>query len=443
MNGFAKDDVSAAASGFPMSVEGRLRPGPRGCRKGSPRSGLALLAVCAVAIVSLQDARGGQSLTDGRGLVASGGDAGAVRAFDSVLLNSPGSTASESVISDEANAGDGFLATDESVACPPCAEEPIDALPFSEGLDMHCPGLCCHGCGPVWGVQVDALMLWRQNQQSTPLFLDSTGAVALDADQVQPSVSAGPRVGVIRRLGPCVAVEGNYFNVSPFAGQSVLPAAGGLFTMTNFGDLVFDDVTSAQLNSSARIQSAELNWRRSVGPVITWLAGFRWVQWNEQMDASYRFANTNPDNLGSGSTTTATGNDLYGGQLGVDVLIWDRCGPLKISGLAKGGVFGNVAYVNSGGNFVPQPGFGSPYALPAVAASATDVAFFGEAGLNATYWLTSWLAWRAGYTVFWLDGVAVAPQQFALANYGSGTTTINTNGSVLLHGATTGLEARW
>ena len=57
--------------------------------------------------------------------------------------------------------------------------------------------------------------------------------------------------------------------------------------------------------------------------------------------------------------------------------------------------------------------------------------------------ITRWLAWRGGYSVFWLSGVATAPQQFAASDFAESTGTVNTNGSVLLHGVTTGLEARW
>lgn len=445
MNGFVTHDVSAAESGCPASFVGRPF---RGCpirRNSSGQPCLALLAACALVAVgtSLPPARGGQpSFVFGEG-VASVGDYGAPPTFESVLLSSPSGRPSESVITDGASPGDGFLAADETIECPPGSGEPGETVTLGERLKMLCPGLCRHGCSPRWSVQVDALMLWRSNMQSVPLFLDPLGGVALDANRAQPPMSAGPRVGVVRQIGPCTAIEGNYFNVSPFGGQAVTPAVGGPFAMTNFGDLVFDDISNVQLNSNARIQSAELNWRRSAGPAITWIAGFRWVQWNEQMTANYVFANPTPDDLGSGSVTAGTGNDLYGGQIGVDALLWDRGGPWKVSGLAKGGLFYNVAYQNSTAGFVPLPGFGPPYTLPTVSAAKDDVAFFGEVGLTSTYWLTPWLGWRAGYSLFWLSGVAVAPEQFPLADYGAGTTAINTNGSVFLHGVTTGLEARW
>jgi hypothetical protein len=377
-------------------------------------------------------------------VVDSMGVGGPPETFDSVLLQAPGSRQTAAAVTGDSNDEAGLVATDD-------AREWLggnfaadgDRVTFSAGLQMLCPRPCRDGCDPLWSVQVDALMLWRTNMESVPLFLNSAGGVALDANQMQPPMAAGPRVSVLRKIEPCVAIEGSYFNVSPFAGQKVLPETGGPFSMTNFGDLIFDDVEQGRLNSSARIQSAELNWRQAVGPVITCLAGFRWVQWNEQMAATYQFANANPANLGSGSTTASTGNDLYGGQFGVDAMLWDRGGPWKVTGLAKAGVYYNRAYQNSTAGFVPLPGFGPPYELPSVSASKDQIAFVGEAGLNSTYWLKSWLAWRVGYSLFWLNGVAVAPQQFALASYGAGTTTINTNGSVFLHGLTTGLEARW
>ena len=86
---------------------------------------------------------------------------------------------------------------------------------------------------------------------------------------------------------------------------------------------------------------------------------------------------------------------------------------------------------------------GADFPLGSVAATADQTSFFGEVGLNSTYWITNWLAWRAGYTVLWASGVAVAAEQLPLNNFGDGTATINTNGSVLLHGVTTGIEARW
>ena len=78
-------------------------------------------------------------------------------------------------------------------------------------------------------------------------------------------------------------------------------------------------------------------------------------------------------------------------------------------------------------------------------ARAQQTAFFGELGVNSSLRLTRWLSWRAGYSLFWISGVAIPASQLSLVNQPApnDVATINTNGSVLLHGVTTGLEARW
>jgi hypothetical protein len=204
---------------------------------------------------------------------------------------------------------------------------------------------------------------------------------------------------------------------------------------------VFDDIQSATVTSSGWIQSAELNWRKNeCWSPITWLAGFRWVELNSQANIDYAFANPTP--YGSGSLDTNVGNNLYGGQVGADMRLWNKGGKWRVNGLGKAGIFYNSAsFQRSTAGFITETG--DVYPLGSVSATADQTSFFGEVGLNSTYWITNWLAWRAGYTVMWAAGVAVAPEQFPLNNFGDGTASINTNGSVLLHGVTTGIEARW
>ena len=283
-------------------------------------------------------------------------------------------------------------------------------------------------------------MLWQGNIQSLPLFTDSSGVTVLDADQLVPPMSAGPRISLVRHIGCEHAIEGNYLNVGTFPDQKVLPAEGGPYSMVNLADLVFDDIKDVQVTGSGRFQSAELNWRRSSGGAITWLAGFRWVEWTQQTVALYNFTNPNP--FGDGGIGSQVGNNLYGGQGGADVKLWDAGGRIKVNGVGKAGVFYNrAAYQRTAAGFTFSDG--TPFPLGVVAATADQTSFFGEVGANAAVWLTPWLAWRAGYSLFWLSGVAVPAEQFPLANFGSGTATINTSGSVLLHGVTTGIEARW
>jgi len=294
---------------------------------------------------------------------------------------------------------------------------------------------------PSWDVTVDAMLLWQGNAQSLPLFLDSYGQVGFDSQDLKSEAGAGVRVGLIRQLGERHAIEGNYFQARPFNAQGKAPKSGGPYELTNTGDLLFNDIASAVITSGGSIQSAEVNWRKQeTWSPITWLVGFRWVELNSQIQIDYEFAN--PDPFGSGDIDTDVGNNLYGGQFGADMLFWNAGGKWRVNGVGKAGLFYNAAsYQRSTAGFFYQDG--TPFPIGSVSATADQTSFFGEVGLNSTWWITNWLAWRAGYSVFWASGVAVAAEQLPLNSFGDGTATINTNGSVLLHGATTGLEARW
>lgn len=340
---------------------------------------------------------------------------------------------------------DGFLITDSCIdgsSCATCDGRGCDDCCPGPGM-CDTPGFCNrifgHAC-PRWVVQIDALMLWQGNIASRPLFaaVDPTTAVVgptlLDANQAQTAMAAGPRVGLFLNLDEIYAIEGNYFQVRPFNGEALVPPGNTLMeqNLAGFSDEGFD---GAQVLTNGSIQSAELNWRRrECWCPVTWLAGFRWVQWNQQMRIIEHL-----DGSPYGSFNTVTGNDLYGGQGGMELGLWNAGGPFTVTGVGKAGIFYNSAYQRSA---YQDPGYAN-----SAAAVADQTAFFGEVGVNGSLKLTEWLSWRLGYVLFWINGVAVPADQLSTTNLNDATppvgATINTNGSVLLHGVTTGLEARW
>jgi hypothetical protein len=50
---------------------------------------------------------------------------------------------------------------------------------------------------------------------------------------------------------------------------------------------------------------------------------------------------------------------------------------------------------------------------------------------------------RAGYNVYWLTNAAFAPSQWDFSTASTAGTGINDNGTLFLHGANLGVEARW
>lgn len=327
--------------------------------------------------------------------------------------------------------------------CQHCGGEGCEACAsFSSCTDDGCgPGMASFGwlnrrlgcADPRWIVQVDALMLWQGNIASRQLY---TGA--LDVNQAQTPVSVGARYGVIFNVDQCRAIEGNYFQVGTFNGTAS-PLVAGPYTPNNLYGLetllpAGSTIDSATLFTSGMIKSAELNGRQSTGGPLTWLAGFRWVEWNSGLSLTQQITPLGPATAG-----TITGNDLYGGQIGADLALWKTPrGPVTVNGIGKAGVFYNNAFQRSAADV---PGVASS----AAAASTVSTAFFGEVGANANVQLARWLSWRAGYSLFWLNGVAVPASQIALTNLSAAppTVAIDAGGSVFLHGVTTGLEARW
>ena len=285
--------------------------------------------------------------------------------------------------------------------------------------------------------QVDALMLWQGAIPSRPLYVNDTEpfATVLNADQAQTPMSTGTRYTLQLNLDCTYAFEGSYFSVYGFEGEHSTPHSNAGYAMNNLAGLTYGDIDWARLRTSGNIQSAEFNWRRKTCTPITWLAGFRWVEWNEGLQIVDRYQGK--DGLAFDRINTHTGNDMYGGQVGADVMLWNRWQEVKVNGVGKAGIFYNQAYsrTNVPTERIPVDGD----------ALADQTAFFGEVGANASVKLTHWLSWRLGYSVYWLSGVATAVEQLDKVGQAPPLERpqINTNGSVLLHGATTGLEARW
>ena len=296
---------------------------------------------------------------------------------------------------------------------------------------------------PRWVTTIDLMMLWQNNissrvlyNQANPGLTPAVGPSALNANDAQTAMALGPRVGAIFNLDNVYGIEGNYFQAGMFTGDATsLPVAPPWNTLqeNNLNGGSFLPVDSAQLFTTSFIQSAELNWRRRTCTPITWIGGFRWVEWNQQMNIT-EYAGGQQ----IGFFNTATGNNLYGGQGGVDIALWnDNNGPVKVNAVGKAGVFYNNAFQRSS--------FSDFGATTPASAIADQTAFFGEFGVNSSVRLTSWLSWRLGYSLFWLSGVAVPAAQLSTTDLNSqpGIATINTNGSALIQGVTTGLEARF
>jgi hypothetical protein len=231
--------------------------------------------------------------------------------------------------------------------------------------------------------------------------------------------SVGPRIVLGRGLSDRDAFEIGYFAQYQMNGNVFVPGGAG-FNVNNRADY------------RSELNSAELNYRHWFTPELSVLAGFRYLNWHENLNTAFDTASPLPP--GTVNQVYHTSNNLFGLQTGGD---WKHCFNDKfgIELGAKAGVYGT--HVEMDGT-VNVPGIG----ILSTNANSSRASFVGELGLIGTYKVTTYLNARAGYQVMWVEGIALAPDQVTPANF-LGAPSVNNRGSVFLHGAVLGLELRW
>jgi hypothetical protein len=295
-----------------------------------------------------------------------------------------------------------------------------EVLHSDKGATKACTPCCISE--PLWSVYAGAVFLRRDS-------LDVAGPLGLEPLDFDVGVRAGVDIDIRRRLGDRHELQVRYFGVDGWSDQF---SESGTILLTDWETFA---------GFSTQLHSTEVNLRSRWTDWMTVLAGFRWVELSERVDYDLNTV-TNipgfppfippisiPADFGQHARTQ---NHLYGFQLGTDVLLWDRGGPLTINTEMKAGIYSNLAK-NSGdlespiGDIV---GDGRTY----------HAAFLGELGIHAKYQLTRNLALRAGYQLLWLEGVALMNDNQLDALVAG---DVDTSGSPFYHGAMVGTELRW
>jgi len=256
-------------------------------------------------------------------------------------------------------------------------------------------------------------------------------------------------------------LEATYFGTFFWRGSAAAGTADhNLYSvLSDFGQqppggfLQTDQATLHAIDYTSKLNNVELNWRHhwmSPGYWVhgSWLAGARYVRLEEQFGYFTQvLAHTNPlppnNQRGPADMNyrVSTTNDMIGFQLGGDLFVSLLPG-LMVGSELKAGVFGNLADQST---VITATNLN-----PALVESrrSQDVALVAEASVMAVYQVTPWLSLRGGYQALFVDGVALAPENFnTVAPFPpvapSRGPVINDNGNVFYHGFTAGLEWLW
>jgi len=320
-----------------------------------------------------------------------------------------------------------------------------------------------------WIARVEAIALWRSAPSSRPLFTTlnnydpgppatgTLGPTVLDANQLTSDPLAAGRLS-LGRIDECGrGFDVGYLWAGNFYAQRSLPpitdgyalAAPGIYN--NSWGLVppAPPISGAEAQLVGSLQSAEINLREPLGWGATrFLVGFRWLQWRETFSLTDSYSDPmDPTVTGTDSWKTSCLNNLYGGQIGLDSMLWNSGKGMRLEGLVKAGAYYNAANQSSGYSYVNTAPFQSPYATITVNSPAT-CSFVGEVGLTTVVPIRRNLDLRCGYFGMWLGNLAQPTQQLSGQTLIPNTVdprqgTLTTNGSLVLQGVSLGLEGRW
>ncbi len=286
----------------------------------------------------------------------------------------------------------------------------------------------------------DAIFFTRDARiGNTPLVLldmnsPTQSNVLLSTADLNFNYEVGPRLLIGHSFDPYNAFEASYFGIYNWQATATVNGDNNLNLPGDLGaanPLDFIDADQVHLTYDSVIHNVELNYVRTFGN-LSWLAGFRYFNLQERLALSF-FDNQND----TGSYHISAYNNLFGGQIGGRVQE-NCCGNFSYNLTGKVGVYGNV--IRESQNVTDFANFST---VRNTSADGEQISFIGDIGLNATYQFSQCLALRGGYQAYWVEGLALAPNQLDFTNTATSGTSLNKTGSMFMHGAHLGLMARW
>jgi hypothetical protein len=257
------------------------------------------------------------------------------------------------------------------------------------------------------------------------LFFDSTGTEILNTGDFDLETEAGFRLGVWA-CDPC-GIDWNleYFSVQNYQSTIARTDAVGL-TNVFFG---FTDaaVTTLTAEYESNLDSLEFTVRTRQWRRIAPLVGIRFIQVDEEFNSL-----TDVD-LPSGSFS-ATDNELYGLQFGFQGLIYEHHW-WRLETTLKAGPYYNDIDVEA--TITPSGGAAESRMIHHNALS-----FAGDARIGLVCQLGPRMNFRIGYQAFWLEGIALGPNQNNDVSFTTNINAIDLSG-VLYQGGHLGFDMTW
>ena len=339
--------------------------------------------------------------------------------------------------------------------CPPGGAGFGDPM----AMDFSAYGHAADQIGPhYFDVAIETVFLTEEelfgNLPAFAATIDPGGAVTeyfLIADDYDNEYDAGWRITGRYDLGPLSVFEIGYqgmYDVG-FSQTAVSTQGFELFSMfSDYGNdpaggiLGLEPANSVNLRYSAKLQGAELNYRRywvGFGPRVTgtFLMGFRYFRLDENLMFNTVIAGVNPPPaLDEASRTWSGSNDLLGFQIGGDGWLGLRQG-LRLGLESKVGLYNNRIDFRHIGSF---PAGGDLDSFN-VETSDDHVAFAAEARMMMVADILPSLSIRLGYEALYMNNLATVAGNVDPSDITSTAVLATDDG--LWHGFNGGIEYVW
>lgn len=324
------------------------------------------------------------------------------------------------------------------------------------------------GCAAVrwYDVSLDFMMLERDDAGTNRAIASDgvSGPIVLSTNQLDDFKQAPSfRVSAAFQVAPGASLEFTYFGLFSFNSyaQASSPSNNLYSVVSQFGTMPpfgFDETDESDFQSiqyKSTFDNYEANLRRRwMSPNSryqgSWLIGARFFQLDEKFKylTQSDVSNGLPAPRSEAEFNTDVNNALTGIQIGGDV--WTCLLPgLRIGGEGKVGVYGNYMNVNNIIGSTSLANAGQPAFQDGK--KSGGVAFIGQLEGMVTYRVSQQWTLKGGYQVLYVDGVALAtenfnavpPNVFAPPPGVNRVPFVNSSGSVFYNGYTVGAEFMW
>lgn len=272
-----------------------------------------------------------------------------------------------------------------------------------------------------WNVYIGGMYLKRSTPDSSAILTPPTGTpgILLNANSFDFDWKSLPEFAVQRKFDGGWMVEGRYFRTGTDSATNGLQnittfrVAGIGVTILGGGDLV---------NSyQSELRSVEFNVYKQLTPGLAVLAGYRSLNFQDHLHIGL---------VGTGLNISdwKDQNRLNGAQIGLSLNLTSPAVPLLFNVTAKTGWYHNSIDHDFTSQIVSR-----------ASDNGSKTAQVSELNATATYQVTNNLALRAGYSLLWMNRVAIAGEAApTTVQQPGGTASPLATGNAWYQGATFG-----